>query len=61
MSRIFFLQIYGYCICSIGSLGAGHSEAAVSNVVVDGARLTGTTNGVRIKTWQVISTGVENY
>ncbi|KAJ0039080.1 hypothetical protein Pint_23994 [Pistacia integerrima] len=37
---------------SIGSLGAGNSEAEVSNVVVDGAKLTGTTNGVRIKTWQ---------
>ncbi|RZC59655.1 hypothetical protein C5167_006951 [Papaver somniferum] len=32
--------------------GAGKSEAHVSNILVDTARLTGTTNGVRIKTWQ---------
>lgn len=37
---------------SIGSLGADNSEAEVSNVVVNRAALTGTTNGVRIKTWQ---------
>ncbi|WVZ04143.1 hypothetical protein V8G54_024949 [Vigna mungo] len=37
---------------SIGSLGADKSEAEVSNVVVNRATLTGTTNGVRIKTWQ---------
>ncbi|CAI9297734.1 unnamed protein product [Lactuca saligna] len=37
---------------SIGSLGSKNSEAHVSNVIVDGAQLTGTTNGVRIKTWQ---------
>lgn len=39
--------------CSIGSLGADNSEAEVSNVMVNGATLRGTTNGVRIKTWQV--------
>lgn len=39
--------------CSIGSLGAGKSEAEVSNVVVDTAKFSGTSNGVRIKTWQV--------
>lgn len=44
-------------IFSIGSLGKGNSEAEVSNVVVNRATLTGTTNGVRIKTWQV-SVGV---
>ncbi len=38
---------------SIGSLGSGNSEAHVSGVTIDGAKLTGTTNGVRIKTWQV--------
>lgn len=38
---------------SIGSLGADNSENNVSNVLVDRARLSGTTNGVRIKTWQV--------
>ncbi|MED6194343.1 Polygalacturonase-2 [Stylosanthes scabra] len=37
---------------SIGSLGADNSEAVVSNVVVNRATLTGTSNGVRIKTWQ---------
>ncbi|KAH6794606.1 Pectin lyase-like superfamily protein [Perilla frutescens var. hirtella] len=37
---------------SIGSLGAGNSEAYVSDVVVNRAKLSGTTNGVRIKTWQ---------
>lgn len=38
---------------SIGSLGAGNSEDYVSDVVVNRAKLSGTTNGVRIKTWQV--------
>ncbi|GAU27617.1 hypothetical protein TSUD_270060 [Trifolium subterraneum] len=38
---------------SIGSLGADKSEAEVSNVIVNRATLTGTTNGVRIKTWQL--------
>ncbi|XP_010695185.2 polygalacturonase QRT2 isoform X1 [Beta vulgaris subsp. vulgaris] len=37
---------------SIGSLGKGHSKAHVSNVLVNKARLSGTQNGVRIKTWQ---------
>ncbi|KAI7998719.1 hypothetical protein LOK49_LG10G02927 [Camellia lanceoleosa] len=37
---------------SIGSLGSGKSEEHVSDVVVNGAKLSGTTNGVRIKTWQ---------
>ncbi|KAF7824568.1 polygalacturonase [Senna tora] len=37
---------------SIGSLGADNSEAEVSNVLVNRATLIGTTNGVRIKTWQ---------
>ncbi|KAF1002044.1 polygalacturonase-like [Apium graveolens] len=37
---------------SIGSLGKDNSAEHVSNVLVDRARLTGTTNGVRIKTWQ---------
>lgn len=39
---------------SIGSLGAGKSKEFVSGVIVDGAKLSGTTNGVRIKTWQVV-------
>ncbi|XP_057989479.1 polygalacturonase-like [Hevea brasiliensis] len=37
---------------SIGSLGADNSEAEVSNVLVNRATFSGTTNGVRIKTWQ---------
>ncbi|OAY44803.1 polygalacturonase QRT2 [Manihot esculenta] len=37
---------------SIGSLGAGNSGAEVSNVLVNRATFSGTTNGVRIKTWQ---------
>ncbi|GLT62293.1 hypothetical protein SLA2020_349410 [Shorea laevis] len=37
---------------SIGSLGAGNEPAYVSNVLVDKVRLSGTTNGLRIKTWQ---------
>ncbi|XP_054816605.1 polygalacturonase-like [Prosopis cineraria] len=37
---------------SIGSLGDNNSKAEVSNVVVNRAKLRGTTNGVRIKTWQ---------
>eukprot|EP01018_Ginkgo_biloba_P018147 Gb_12008 [translate_table: standard] len=37
---------------SIGSLGKGHSEAQVSDVIVDGASLHNTTNGLRIKSWQ---------
>ncbi|KAL5719981.1 hypothetical protein ACHQM5_012697 [Ranunculus cassubicifolius] len=37
---------------SIGSLGADKSEDHVTDVTVDRARLVGTTNGVRIKTWQ---------
>eukprot|EP00253_Pinus_taeda_P022662 PITA_22662 len=37
---------------SIGSLGKDNSKNTVSNVVVNGASITGTENGVRIKTWQ---------
>ncbi|KAE8098799.1 hypothetical protein FH972_016836 [Carpinus fangiana] len=37
---------------SIGSLGSGNSEAYVSGVTVNGAKFSGTTNGVRIKTWK---------
>lgn len=39
---------------SIGSLGAGKSKEFVSGIIVNGAKFIGTTNGVRIKTWQVI-------
>ncbi|WVY98942.1 hypothetical protein V8G54_031093 [Vigna mungo] len=37
---------------SIGSLGSGNSKDFVSGVNVNGAKFSGTTNGVRIKTWQ---------
>ncbi|OIT33922.1 PREDICTED: polygalacturonase-2-like isoform X2 [Nicotiana attenuata] len=37
---------------SIGSLGSRNSEAHVSDVIVSRAKLSGTTNGLRIKTWQ---------
>ncbi|KAL2327030.1 hypothetical protein Fmac_020457 [Flemingia macrophylla] len=37
---------------SIGSLGARESKEFVSGVKVNGAKFSGTTNGVRIKTWQ---------
>ncbi|GLJ10104.1 hypothetical protein SUGI_0122220 [Cryptomeria japonica] len=37
---------------SIGSLGKFNSSAMVSTIHIDGARMTGTQNGVRIKTWQ---------
>lgn len=47
-------------ISSIGSLGEGNSEAYVSNVVVNKAKFIGTTNGVRMKTWQV-SLGFQAY
>ncbi|KAI3801342.1 hypothetical protein L1987_29446 [Smallanthus sonchifolius] len=38
---------------SIGSLGSKNSEAHVSDVTIDGADITGTSNGLRIKTWQI--------
>ncbi|CAJ1911403.1 unnamed protein product [Sphenostylis stenocarpa] len=37
---------------SIGSLGAGESKEIVSGILVNGAKIFGTKNGVRIKTWQ---------
>ncbi|KAH9306095.1 hypothetical protein KI387_010499, partial [Taxus chinensis] len=37
---------------SIGSLGKFNSSAEVSTIHIDGAKLTETQNGVRIKTWQ---------
>ncbi|KAK7392871.1 hypothetical protein VNO78_21321 [Psophocarpus tetragonolobus] len=37
---------------SIGSLGSGESKEFVSGIIVNGAKFSGTTNGVRIKTWQ---------
>lgn len=40
---------------SIGSLGKSNEWAAVQDVMVDGAYLSNTQNGVRIKTWQVMA------
>ncbi|XP_009336112.2 LOW QUALITY PROTEIN: polygalacturonase [Pyrus x bretschneideri] len=37
---------------SIGSLGKDGTKDYVSGVLVNGAKLSGTTNGLRIKTWQ---------
>ncbi|KAL7618729.1 hypothetical protein Lser_V15G03963 [Lactuca serriola] len=37
---------------SIGSLGKNNSESKVSNILVDKAIISNTTNGVRIKSWQ---------
>ncbi|TYI13113.1 hypothetical protein ES332_A08G036100v1 [Gossypium tomentosum] len=45
---------------SIGSLGARNSAAYVSNVIVNRATISDTTNGVRIKTWQVSAVQVSN-
>ena len=53
LSLIFLAFFWLACEISIGSLGSENSEAHVSDVTVHGARLSGTTNGVRIKTWQV--------
>ncbi|CAI8613985.1 unnamed protein product [Vicia faba] len=36
---------------SIGSLGAGKSKEFVTGVIVNGSKISGTKNGVRIKTW----------
>jgi hypothetical protein len=41
---------------SIGSLGKNRTTDMVENVRVDTCLLTNTTNGVRIKSWQVINT-----
>lgn len=51
----YLFYFYYYYFDSIGSLGKDNSEAQVSNVEVNRATLTGSTNGVRIKTWQVIN------
>jgi hypothetical protein len=49
-----------FCVNSIGSLGKNGARDIVSNVVVRGAHLSGTTNGLRIKTWQVIEVSTPN-
>lgn len=42
-------------ISSVGILG-GISDAQISNVLVDGAKLVGTANGVKINTYPVRKT-----
>ncbi|CAN6205726.1 unnamed protein product [Urochloa humidicola] len=37
---------------SVGSLGKGSTKAEVSNITIDGAHVSGTLFGARIKTWQ---------
>jgi len=46
---------------SIGSLGVHNSKDYVSGVTVNGAKFSGTTNGVRIKTWQVMFTNILHF
>jgi len=49
-----FCMLFAMVGCfSIGSLGAGKSKDIVSGIKVNGAKIFGTKNGVRIKTWQV--------
>jgi Glycosyl hydrolases family 28 len=48
------MSIPAFFYISIGSLGKDHSTAVVTAVVLDTAIITGTTNGLRIKTWQVL-------
>ncbi|XVF07241.1 hypothetical protein REPUB_Repub06bG0121800 [Reevesia pubescens] len=44
----------------IGSLGKEDSRDYVSGVIVNGAKISGTSNGVRIKTWQGGSGSADN-
>ncbi|KAL2514466.1 putative polygalacturonase [Forsythia ovata] len=53
-TRGYILICLKFLISSIGSLGENRSENHVSDVSVDGANFVGTTNGVRIKTWQIL-------
>ncbi len=43
-----------FLLLSIGSLGKDNTTAIVTKVVLDTAFLKETTNGLRIKTWQVM-------
>ncbi|KAK3441536.1 hypothetical protein EUGRSUZ_B01677 [Eucalyptus grandis] len=45
---------------SIGSLGKDHSRACVHNITVRDVDLQGTTNGVRIKSWQSSAVAVRD-
>lgn len=50
------MSVYSFCdrLLSIGSLGKNNSTGIVTKVVLDTAFLKETTNGLRIKTWQVM-------
>jgi hypothetical protein len=52
--HLFFLFFFLILSLSIGSLGKDNSTGIVAKVVLDTAFTSETTNGVRIKTWQVI-------
>ena len=55
------LYIYDYVMVrSIGSLAKTLNEDGVENVTVSNSVFTGTTNGVRIKSWARASTGFVN-
>lgn len=41
---------------SIGSLGRGGNYVKVEKIHISNAQFEGTTNGARIKTWQVVDT-----
>lgn len=53
LSKHFSRFLHAFLLFSIGSLGRGNSTATVSAIVLDTAILKNTTNGLRIKTWQV--------
>jgi hypothetical protein len=52
--HLFFFFFFLILSLSIGSLGKDNSTGIVAKVVLDTAFISETTNGVRIKTWQVI-------
>uniref|UniRef100_A0A7N0UTX6 Polygalacturonase n=1 Tax=Kalanchoe fedtschenkoi TaxID=63787 RepID=A0A7N0UTX6_KALFE len=46
------MELIGYSICSIGSLGLRNARACVSNISVTNSFIKNSDNGLRIKTWQ---------
>ena len=53
MKEITWLTFSSFGWKSIGSLGKGGNFVQVENIYVSKVYLKGTTNGARIKTWQV--------
>jgi hypothetical protein len=53
IAKLNFVHVNDDLFFSIGSLGEGGAKEFVSGITVNGAKFSGTTNGVRIKTWQV--------